>query len=53
MLILAYSCALTAQDVAGLRELCEHVTVRFVGWEELDALTLPVGYRTAIESASG
>ena len=53
VLILAYSCALTVPGRTGLRASAEHAAVRFVGWGELDALRLPVGYRRAIESARG
>lgn len=51
VLILAYACALTRPDIAGLRASAEHAAVRFVGWKELDGLNLPVGYRSAIEIA--
>jgi mutator protein MutT len=51
VLILAYSCALTGPDVAGLRASEEHSAVQLVGWGQLDGLPLPVGYRRAIDSA--
>lgn len=53
VLILAYSCELTRPDVAGIRASAEHAAVRFVGWEELDGLALPVGYRKAINRSRG
>lgn len=51
VLILAYACALDTPNVVGLRASAEHAAVRFVGWKELDAVPLPLGYRRAIEIA--
>ena len=51
VLILAYACALAVPDLARPRASAEHAAVRFVGWGELDELTLPGGYRRAIDIA--